>query len=60
LLAPCRNAVSGKKVRYVADDFDLDLTYLAPRIIVHGFPGMKLTINKYFKIIFYYILSYWN
>lgn len=38
----CRNAVSGKKVRYMKDGFDLDLAYVSPRIIVHGFPAAGL------------------
>lgn len=38
----CRKAVSGHKVRYEKDDFDLDMTYLdqGERILVHGFPAI--------------------
>lgn len=41
-MKPCRHAVSRKKIRFTQDGFDLDLTYLAPRIIVHGFPAAGL------------------
>lgn len=39
---PCRKAVSGHKVRYRKEGFDLDLTQVAPRIIVHGFPAIGI------------------
>lgn len=39
LFHPCRKAVSGKKRRIEKGGFSLDLTYVAPRIIVHGFPA---------------------
>eukprot|EP01031_Cornospumella_fuschlensis_P036601 gene36601-44402_t len=42
LFQPCRHAVSGKKKRYRMDGFDLDLAYITPRIIVHGFPASGL------------------
>lgn len=42
LWGPCRNAVSGNKVRFVKEGFNLDLAYITPRIIVHGFPAMGL------------------
>jgi hypothetical protein len=42
LWGPCRKAVSGKKVRFVKDGFNLDLAYITPNIIVHGFPAMGL------------------
>eukprot|EP00605_Chrysophyceae_sp_TOSAG23-4_P001613 GSChrysophyteH1.ASY1.ANO1.1773.1 assembled CDS len=44
LFHPCRKAVSGHKVRYQKDGFDLDLTYLGKdkRIIVHGFPSVGI------------------
>lgn len=38
----CRKAVSNKKRRFKEDGFDLDLTYLTSRIIVHGFPATGL------------------
>ena len=44
LFRVCRKAVSGHKVRYEKDGFDLDLTYLGKgkRIIVHGFPAVGI------------------
>lgn len=36
---PCRKAVSGKKKRIIRDGFDLDMAYITPHIIVHGFPA---------------------
>lgn len=38
----CRKLVSGKKMRFEQDSFDLDLTYLSDRIIVHGFPAIGI------------------
>lgn len=35
-----RKAVSKKKKRFVADDFDLDLSYITPKIIAMGFPSV--------------------
>lgn len=40
LFHSCRKAVSGTKVRYEKEGFNLDLTYLSDRIIVHGFPAI--------------------
>ena len=34
-----RSLVSQKKVRYVAGEYDLDLSYITPRIIAMGFPS---------------------
>jgi len=39
---PCRKAVSGNKRRIRKGNFDLDMAYVAPRIIVHGFPATGL------------------
>eukprot|EP01039_Chlorochromonas_danica_P006044 gene6044-6657_t len=42
LFHPCRQAVSGKKKRFMEEGFDLDLAYITPNIIVHGFPAHGL------------------
>ena len=42
LFRPCRKAVSGNKVRWQKQGFDLDLVYLDKRIIVHAFPAMGI------------------
>eukprot|EP01038_Epipyxis_sp_PR26KG_P004132 gene4132-5886_t len=42
LFHSCRKSVSRSKVRYIKDGFDLDLTYVVPRVIVHGFPAAGL------------------
>jgi len=42
LFSVCRKAVSGHKVRYIEGDFNLDLTYVTQKIIVHGFPATGL------------------
>lgn len=39
---PCRKAVSGHKVRYEEGNYNLDLTYMTPRVIVHGFPAIGI------------------
>jgi hypothetical protein len=39
---PCRKAVSGTKRRVIKGSYDLDLAYVTPRIIVHGFPATGL------------------
>jgi hypothetical protein len=38
----CRKAVSGSKRRFIKNGYDLDLAYVTPRIIVHGFPATGL------------------
>ena len=34
-----RTLVSGKKKRFADDGFDLDLSYITPRVIAMGFPS---------------------
>lgn len=38
-----RSMVSGEKKRYIDRKFNLDLTYITPRIIAMAFPGSGLT-----------------
>lgn len=38
-MALLRSLVSKKKKRFVEDGFDLDLTYITPRIVALGFPS---------------------
>lgn len=37
-----RSFVSGKKVRFVNEEFNLDLTYITPRIIAMSYPASGL------------------
>ena len=43
-----RGLVSGKKVRYKEGEFDLDLTYVTPRIIAMSFPASN-TIQRLYR-----------
>jgi phosphatidylinositol-3,4,5-trisphosphate 3-phosphatase/dual-specificity protein phosphatase PTEN len=36
---PCRRCVSTNKVRWEKEGFSIDLTYISPRVITHGFPA---------------------
>lgn len=34
-----RAAVSGSRVRYMKDGYDMDLTYITPRLMAMGYPA---------------------
>ena len=38
-----RTIVSGEKKRYIDENFNLDLSYITPRIIAMAFPGTGIT-----------------
>ena len=42
-----RQKVSGKRNRFVDDQYDLDLTYITPRIIAMSFPAGKFIQKMY-------------
>lgn len=40
-----RTIISGKKIRLKESNYDLDLTYICPRIMAMSFPGSGIEIT---------------
>lgn len=42
-----RKVVSGNRRRFKDEDYDLDITYITPRIIAMSFPAMTFMESQY-------------
>ena len=47
LLNPIRKAVAGKRNRLVEGDYELDLSYVTPRIMAMSYPGATMLQKVY-------------